>query len=316
LSLHNYHDTTSGFPSGHNTIVRPSNHTSAGSWGGYSPVVPLLPYFEMQALYDLCTTSNYAGWDPYATNQCNAAAAPAANASPWNQSKIAPLACPSDSYAIAATIARRTYVPSVGDWPDKSGQNDNQRGLFVLNNGMYRKFGSLIDGSSNTIAFSERIVSSGGNTVKGSVSNATDNGVDNTSGAGATDTVPLNCRNKIDSTNKKIYAGSTWNTELGVRWADGRAPSNFCTILAPNSANCQASAAATDYAGRFLTSASSFHSGGVNAGLADGSVRFVSETIDVGPMAAGTKPITSGQSPFGVWGALGSINGGESVSAP
>jgi prepilin-type processing-associated H-X9-DG protein len=44
-------------------------------------------------------------------------------------------------------------------------------------------------------------------------------------------------------------------------------------------------------------SASSYHSGGVNVGMADGSVRFVRDTID-----------------FTAWRAMGTANGGEVIS--
>ena len=56
----------------------------------------------------------------------------------------------------------------------------------------------------------------------------------------------------------------------------------------------------------------SFHPGGVNALRADGSVSFISETIDTGNLSAAS--VTSGISPYGTWGALGSKNGGEVVS--
>ena len=47
----------------------------------------------------------------------------------------------------------------------------------------------------------------------------------------------------------------------------------------------------------------------VNVGIADGSVRFVSDTIDAGsPNSYG---VTAGKSPYGVWGALGTPTGGE-----
>jgi prepilin-type processing-associated H-X9-DG protein len=55
----------------------------------------------------------------------------------------------------------------------------------------------------------------------------------------------------------------------------------------------------------------SYHKGGVNLALVDGSVRFISETIDAGTANAA---VNSGASPFGVWGALGSRDGGESAA--
>jgi prepilin-type processing-associated H-X9-DG protein len=61
----------------------------------------------------------------------------------------------------------------------------------------------------------------------------------------------------------------------------------------------------------------SFHTGGVNAGFLDGSVRFITNNIDTNGLngsAGGGDPGHSGRSVFGVWGALGSINGGESAS--
>jgi hypothetical protein len=42
--------------------------------------------------------------------------------------------------------------------------------------------------------------------------------------------------------------------------------------------------------------------------LVDGSVRFIKETIACGNYGVGAQPS------FGVWGALGTIAGGESIS--
>ena len=45
--------------------------------------------------------------------------------------------------------------------------------------------------------------------------------------------------------------------------------------------------------------------------MADGSVRFITQTINCGNIAA--RPVVAGRSPYGVWGALGTIAGRESV---
>lgn len=48
--------------------------------------------------------------------------------------------------------------------------------------------------------------------------------------------------------------------------------------------------------------------------LADGSVRFITESIDTGNLAASDVRNRGGNSPYGVWGALGSISGGEVIN--
>ncbi len=47
-------------------------------------------------------------------------------------------------------------------------------------------------------------------------------------------------------------------------------------------------------------SAQSYHSVGANVGMADESIRFVSDTIDCGNLDA--DDVQSGKSPYGVWG--------------
>ncbi|MDR0608519.1 MAG: DUF1559 domain-containing protein, partial [Planctomycetaceae bacterium] len=61
--------------------------------------------------------------------------------------------------------------------------------------------------------------------------------------------------------------------------------------------------------------AQSNHSGGVNTGRLDGSVSFVGNSVDTGglPDAKQGKNLV-GPSPYGVWGAMGTPNGGENTS--
>jgi prepilin-type N-terminal cleavage/methylation domain-containing protein/prepilin-type processing-associated H-X9-DG protein len=81
-----------------------------------------------------------------------------------------------------------------------------------------------------------------------------------------------------------------------------------------------------DQTGPFLEGASSFHPGGVNVAFADGSVRFIKDSIDtwtIDPATGWPLGVTRDVSVWkpgpntrvGVWQALGSINGGELISA-
>ena len=45
--------------------------------------------------------------------------------------------------------------------------------------------------------------------------------------------------------------------------------------------------------------------------MADGAVRFISENINAGDQTAAS--VLSGASPYGVWGALGTMASGETV---
>jgi len=95
----------------------------------------------------------------------------------------------------------------------------------------------------------------------------------------------------------------------------------FTTCLPPNSPSCTGYTASNDRAhqGRMLASPTSYHTGGVVVSNVDGSVRFVSETVNCGN-TAGPGNITDaaaksgylmGESIYGVFGAAGTPQGRE-----
>src|SRR5690606_12278564 len=80
------------------------------------------------------------------------------------------------------------------------------------------------------------------------------------------------------------------------------------TILPPNGPTCMMSG---DIANRMFVPPTSQHPGGVQILMCDGSVSFVSDSIDTNDLAVGSKSV--GKSRYGVCGVLGSREGAESV---
>ena len=61
-----------------------------------------------------------------------------------------------------------------------------------------------------------------------------------------------------------------------------------------------------------VPSASRFNDSGVNILMGDGGVRFANENINAGDISFDVT-LPTGESPYGVWGAIGTIAGEENV---
>lgn len=112
--------------------------------------------------------------------------------------------------------------------------------------------------------------------------------------------------------NGFYQTGLSTRASAGLSYSYGFTGSTHInTILPPNGPSCCASG---DYADRTLAPPSSYHPGGATILMCDGAVTFISETIDTGTLSLPSRLV--GTSPYGVWGALGSKDGAESVQAP
>jgi len=231
----------------------------------------------------------------------------------------------------AQVLGRTNYAVCAGDWADSSERAaKNMRGFacfFQFSSdtnvsphrrfnseihGTVRTFGSLADGTSNTIVLSEVCIADGDGIMLTTgtyapSNSAVDNTVNNSNPGACMGFKGTDGQYNDDGTNTYEMKGRRWGHSYPTY-------ASFATIYPPNGPSC---AGGTADSARVANSASSQHTGGVNVCLGDGSVRFVSETVDTGNLTNATNPgklKDSGQSDFGVWGGMGSIDGGEGIS--
>jgi len=313
LAIHNYHDTFNAIP----TACSHSDYNGGLGPRRISGFVALLPYFEQANLYQQIQSAvtSRTGGSPV----------------PWDQGfapftiNLPALLCPSDADTTeGGRIGKTNYMFSRGDgnwdhnqWSGNGGRG--QRGFFTSagdgndgSNGISRSFRDVVDGLSNTIAMSER---SKGQTGK----RRPQDGAQSINNGGAMRDNPASVLPKL--VNGELTGDVRHWT--GTRWPDGAPAFTGCTTqLGPNKgAYVQGGWDGEDG----IYEPSSRHTGGVLALMGDGSVTFFSDSIDTGLTScpgpdspAGRSGACAnfqqfGRSPFGVWGALGSVNGGEVV---
>lgn len=231
--------------------------------------------------------------------------------------KIPTILCPSDGGASQPSphqnMCRTSICVSLGDgmwhnarpdWGEGTSSKVDSRGLFAPLS--WRPLSIVNDGTSNTVAVSEMVGDvNGSKKVMG--------GVFKTGSLHDGRAKPGPCLTEARDPNDPNSLVSGTDTWRALLWTDGRSVNgSFTTILPPNSPSCIYSWPNIDNYAWGVFSAQSFHAGGVNVGMADGSVRFISETIDCG--SANSYGVTSGKSPYGVWGAMGTPQGGETAS--
>ena len=296
LALQNYHVSHKAFVFGRGGTTGAADPASL--WlhnNGYaSGWIPLLPYLEQMPLYSMISgAQTYDGrfFNPYGCVPW------LREYSPW-LAQVSILLCPSNGRAKDKgdhEFGRTNYMFCRGD-TILDNHGPSVRGIFGAFTAV--NFAAIRDGSSNTLAVSERVVCSNDSMalrVQGGV-------IGNVSGMNLNPTLCLATR----GTGGMLIAGPK-HASTGMRWCDGRPlVTGFTTVLPPNAPSCLAGNRDWEWG---IWTPSSKHLTGVNGLMADGSVRFISDNIDTGDLSLPER--RSGPSPYGVWGALGSKAGTE-----
>ena len=313
LALMNYHSTYQTFPARQGG----SGTTRSGEMRGrMSGLIAILPYLDQTALYEEMDSLQSA---------------------PWAGNSVFRLGlemynCPSDTGETEPTNGNRTrgtssyglsagdnYTASVADVRERT---EGRANLPIPVRGLFGRMScysirDCTDGLSNTLMASER----------SRASNNRDLGMPAVDAAATDLTVysPIGCRAYMEP--GKRYAQTapmfTQDTAPGYRWADGAAFFHaVTTILPPNSAVCLlGNPRWQDGGGHYgpgIWTPTSEHPGGVQGLMGDGRVVFISENIDTGDSAAVAPDGASGsgESPYGVWGALGTRSANDNVGGP
>ena len=289
LALHNYHGTFGTFP---------PRKTGTGTTGNnlrLSGFYGMLPFVEQAPLYDAIKAGD--------STQPPQGPRPWTSWSVWNVTQPWAL-CPSDSQSETEKMVN--YMFCLGDTIEDVRDSRDLRGMFSAIEGI--RIGAIVDGTTNTIAMSEHL--------RGDEQPTTGNQVRVKQGialsVGGLVTSPGAC---LATAGQGGYYVTTVQAKIksGGRLWDGQAEwCGFTTIIGPNGPSCSDGSNASGDNPNALLSPSSNHTGGVNVLMADGSVQFISDSIDTGTLTA--PPVTGGRSPYGAWGALGTTEGGEVAS--
>ena len=314
LALHNYHQTSDSFPLGVSLNMYsfpPAYYRAKNSWGAFGL---MLPFLEQQAVFN---SGNFNwGIEEGGSSGVSVINSTAAD------TQISGFICPSDplggnggstSYAgndrdtsnyfgcVGATTS--LSVPAGVDTgliqfiPTANFPSAESSGVFTFQ----RAYGisSITDGTSNTIAFSEGVVN-----PSATGKNVRNVGVNN---VGMSDAARvLNVGTAVVAVNAAIalcdqawQTGGSFDNQKGRDWAHGcMTQTLFNTVIPPNGkkwTHCSNTGSTTMAP---FSNANSYHPGGVNNLLADGSVKFLKDSINVN-----------------VWWALGTRNGGEIISS-
>ena len=251
--------------------------TDPSRYQSFSPQVAMLPFLDQSTLFNSLNIGVRCVWLQDLERE-NATA---------SHVVVSTFLCPSDAHGGTRTPAPNSYRANVGNDPDRWDAlhrlNLVEEGAFVLMKPVL-PLNEFRDGLSNTLLFSEKPVGSGASGTFDAFRDWIASRAEAATGAEWSSV----CANLKIAEPHLPDAGATWALA-------GAVATHFFTSVPPNSRipDC----GNMNDMGTGVFAARSYHPGGVNASMADGTVHWFSST-------------TSAE----VWRALGTRAGGEVVN--
>lgn len=317
LAYANYQSANGAYPPVQVDQIRPEDCTPAVAartncqWQNQSIHCRLLPFLEQQAAFNSINWDLGMRWGPFTGNDNDLYVQPQQTVI---TTTINSFLCPSDGNpgVVEVLSGRRigatNYAANMGMNRRYTGWNPNGPNYVAANNwdGNIIEVvdpSTYVDGTSNTVVFSEWVKGTG----RDPNGSPADLGMvfSSPSGFGQEDFLsvaqtdgPLAAYLAHSQACQTLGTQRNWSWK-GEWWVLGHAGSTvYSHINTPNRRACNFGGGVDRRAMDTMIGASSRHPGGVNVGLADGSVRFVKDTIN----------------PF-TWYAVATPDGGEVVSA-